>query len=303
MRLFEAIIDANHRASAGDPTAGLHPSEFEDSLPIIALTCIDPRLNPLMPEVLGIPESHFIWLRNAGNIITGPVSSTMRSLALACAVKGGREIVVIGHTDCLVGKTSMMDLLARFQALGLERPRLPENLTEFFGLFSSERQNVLKACDHVRSSPLIGPAIPVHGLLVDIQSGRLEWLVNGYQQIGSAASQPGAVLHQAAQAFDALKELGPFHLGEMKFPDTKIGEYAAKLEEGAAKIGSMAERVGSLAEKAEGLAAKAGQWLSEVQVSTQPPADKAPKLKMAKGKPGPIPVAPPIPGSRRAPRR
>ena len=109
MRLFEAIVQANRRAQAGDDSAGLHPADFTDSLPLIALTCIDPRLNPLLPEVLGVPEEKFIWLRNAGNIITGPASSTMRSLALACAVKGGREIAILGHTDCLVGKTSMMD--------------------------------------------------------------------------------------------------------------------------------------------------------------------------------------------------
>ena len=29
MRLFEAIIDANHRAVAGDKEAGLHPADFE----------------------------------------------------------------------------------------------------------------------------------------------------------------------------------------------------------------------------------------------------------------------------------
>src|SRR5947207_14808610 len=102
MRLFEAIIDANHRALAGDADAGLRPADFSDEVPIAALTCIDPRLNPLMPAVLGLPPEQFIWLRNAGNIITGPVSSTMRSLSLACAVKGAKEIVIIGHTDSLV---------------------------------------------------------------------------------------------------------------------------------------------------------------------------------------------------------
>ncbi|HEY9171605.1 MAG TPA: hypothetical protein VI136_04900, partial [Verrucomicrobiae bacterium] len=85
MRLFEAILDANHRAVGGDTSAGLRPAEHESSLPVAALTCIDARLNPLIPEVLGIPEEQFIWLRNAGNIITSPLSSTMRSLALACA--------------------------------------------------------------------------------------------------------------------------------------------------------------------------------------------------------------------------
>jgi hypothetical protein len=32
MRLFEAIIDANHRAVAGDTSAGLHPADFADEL-------------------------------------------------------------------------------------------------------------------------------------------------------------------------------------------------------------------------------------------------------------------------------
>src|SRR5882724_3024165 len=137
MRLFEAIIDANHRALEGDNNAGLHPADFADSLPVAALTCIDARLNPLFPEVLGVPKEHFIWLRNAGNIITGPTSSTMRSLALACAIKGGREIAIIGHTDCQVAKTSTMQLLDRLRALGVERNLLPDNINEYFGVFSS----------------------------------------------------------------------------------------------------------------------------------------------------------------------
>src|SRR5215469_15720968 len=185
MRLFEAIIDANHSAVSGDASAGLHPADFADSLPVVALTCIDPRLNAYFPNALALPTEDFIWLRNAGNIITSTLSSTMRSLALACAVKGGREIAVIGHSDCQVCKTTTMQLLDKLKALGVDRSRLPENISEFFGTFGSERQNVIKACDLARSSPLIGPKIPVHGLLLDIQTGRLDWLVNGYETLQS----------------------------------------------------------------------------------------------------------------------
>lgn len=46
MRLFEGIREANQRAAAGDPTAGIHRADFAEALPIVALTCIDPRLNP-----------------------------------------------------------------------------------------------------------------------------------------------------------------------------------------------------------------------------------------------------------------
>lgn len=231
MNLFEAIIDANHRAVAGDASAGLHPAEFADHLPIIALTCIDPRLNVLFPNVLGIPGDQFIWLRNAGNIVTGPLSSTMRSLALACAVKGGQEIAIIGHTDCQFGKTTTMQLLDLLKAAGVERARLPENLNEFFGMFATERQNVIKACDLVRHSPLIGAKIPVHGLLVDIETGKLERLVNGYEEW---QRQESPVKNAFASMAGALKEelgsgpMASFQLGEMKFPESKIGEVAAQ---------------------------------------------------------------------------
>jgi len=222
MSLFEAIVDANHRAAAGDATAGLRPDDFASALPVVALTCIDPRLNPLIPEVLGIPEEHFIWLRNAGNIITGPLSSTMRSLALACAVKGGKEIVIIGHSDCLVCKTSMMQLTDRFRALGIDRAKLPENLNDYFGLFASERQNVMKAVEFVRGSPLIGPRVPVHGLMVDIATGKLEWIVNGYQALDTATSHAPAPVMQTPGPAAAL-QLPEFNLGEMKFPEGRIG--------------------------------------------------------------------------------
>src|SRR6266704_5059185 len=130
MRLLEAIVEANHRAVAVGATATLNPAEFADALPVVALTCIDPRLNRLIPEMLGVPEEQFIWLRNAGNIITGPLSSTMRSLTLACAVKDGKEIVLIGHSDCQVGKTSTAQLLDRLRALGVQRHLLPDNINE-----------------------------------------------------------------------------------------------------------------------------------------------------------------------------
>jgi carbonic anhydrase len=225
MRLFEAILNANQRALAGDTQAGIRPADFADELPMVALTCIDPRLNSLFPEVLGLPREQFIWLRNAGNIITGTMSSTMRSLALACAIKGGREIAVIGHNDCQVCKTSTLKLTDGFRALGVNRAQLPENLTEFFGLFASERQNVMKAAEFIRHSPLIGPRVPVHGLLVDIETGRLEWVVNGYQTLDTVVTamknETGAFSSEAA---DPMKSFASFNIGEMKFPDAKIGD-------------------------------------------------------------------------------
>jgi carbonic anhydrase len=275
MRLLEAVIDANHRALSGDEHAGLHPAEFADELPIVALTCIDPRLNRLMPGVLGVPEDQFIWLRNAGNIIYEPLSSMMRSLALACAVKGGKEIAIIGHSDCQVCKITTMQLIDRFRALGVERNMLPENLNEFFGMFGSERQNVIKGVDIARHSPLIGPKVPVHGLLVDIQSGKLDWLVNGYQAMELMAAQAGAPTKTADSPIGGFKPLADFQIGGLKFPEAKIGETVAKA--------------------GDWLSAKVQELEAKAPVSRAEPAKpQPPDVEPALDKPPKIPIPPPI---------
>ncbi len=298
MRLFEAIIDANHRAVAGDTNAGLHPADFESELPVIALTCIDPRLNAFFPNVLALPAEQFIWLRNAGNIIFDPMSSMMRTLALACAVKGGREIAIIGHTDCQVCKTTAMQLLDKFKELGVERHLLPENLNEFFGLFSSERQNVIKACDIVRHSPLIGPKIPVHGLLLNIETGELDWIVNGYQTLDTMASHLNEPISPAGPIPDVLKSMPAFQMGEMKFPEARIGELATKagdwLTQKAGNIGAKAqEEAANIAPVAESVEKVAGQVAEYAQRHWPKPLGAQPPK---------IPVPPPIrpqPGKRR----
>jgi len=299
-RLFESIMDANHRAVAGDASAGLHPAEFADSLPVIALTCIDPRLNAYFPNALGLPAEDFIWLRNAGNIITSTLSSTMRSLALACAVKGGREIAVIGHGDCQICKTTTMGLLEKLKALGIERSRLPENINEFFGTFGSERQNVIKACDLIRNSPIIGPKIPVHGLLLNLENGKLEWLVNGYQTLPNQVSPVGAEsgMPLAAGPMESLGGFKDFTMGEMKFPETKIGEAAARsgdvMRQEAAKLGAeIGQQMAPVVESAQQVAAQVEQ-LAEKNWPHPPPmrARLAPLPPLQKKNPLPPPIRP-----------
>jgi carbonic anhydrase len=306
MRLFEAILEANNRAVAGDPEAGLHPDDFADELPVIALTCIDTRLNALFPNVLALPADKFIWLRNSGNIIFDPMSSMTRTLAMACAIKGGKEIAIIGHTDCLVCKTTTMQLLDRFKELGVERHMLPDNINEFFGMFSSERQNVIKSCDIVRHSPLIGPKVPVHGLMVDVQTGKLDWLVNGYQTFATMSDKWNEVVKSAGQTVDALKSLTEFKIGEMKFPETKIGETVTKAEDW------LSQKIGQLEVKptqGEAHPTSPGGQPSAIGIAQQivEVAEKHwPKPAEPKARPGSppkIPLPPPIRVKARFPHR
>jgi carbonic anhydrase len=181
-----------------------------------------------------LPEDNFIWLRNAGNIVTGPLSSTMRSISLACAIKGGREIAVIGHTDCQVALTNAAGLLEKFRALGIERNKLPDNIdvAEYFGLFAGERQHVIKAVEVIRSSPLISPRTIVQGLLVDTFTGGLEWVVNGYEQ--QLLQKPVSPSDAPFPALDWVIGSGAgsnaFQFGEMKSSNSAIGETEKKAD-------------------------------------------------------------------------
>jgi carbonic anhydrase len=271
MRLFEAIIDANHRAINGDQTAGVHPSEYQSELPLVALTCIDVRLNPLLPEVLGIPKDQFVWLRNVGNMVDGPMGTMTRSLAMACAIKGAKEIVIIGHTDCQVCKTTGASLLERLRALGIERSALPSNIEQFFGLFSNERANVINAVETARSSPLLGPNTPVQGLLLNTETGWVDWVVNGYRPVTAPLPRLEEMPELGREMTNGLKSLSDFQIGEIKFPTSKIGETVTE----------------------------AADWFSsKVQSATQPPTG-APAQKP----PAPPPIPPHLGQSIRVQKR
>jgi carbonic anhydrase len=70
----------------------------------------------------------------------------------------------------------------------------------------------------------------VHGLLVDIETGKLEWLVNGYEAWQRQESPPKTDFPALASAAEELghKALAGFQLGEMKFPEVKIGEVTSR---------------------------------------------------------------------------
>ena len=229
MQLLETILKANHDAIHGSNQGGTEGVLDADALPIVALTCIDARLNPLLPNALGLESSDFVWLRTPGNVISGPDADIVRAIALASALKMAKEIVVIGHTDCQVGKTTVLDLTKNFRAAGVGRQSLPENLNEAFGLFASEHQNVAQGVENLRASPLIGPNLPVHGLLIDTATGELQWVENGYHAAARASVDEvsGERAGYAGAVDDAaVGEYAGFKMEEWKSLDQPIGDFS-----------------------------------------------------------------------------
>jgi carbonic anhydrase len=160
------------------------------------VTCMDCRLVSLFEPALGIERGDVVELRTAGATISNPDrldanNDLIRSLAGAIYLLGVREIIVIGHTDCGLSHVNPNTLIDSMQALGVDTQRLIEEeslegidgLVNWIGAFHDVHLNVQAVVTTIRNSPFI-PNIPVHGLVIDIDTAQLA-LVDRDQRISA----------------------------------------------------------------------------------------------------------------------
>ena len=150
------------------------------------VTCMDCRLVRMFEQALGLERGDVLELRTAGATISQPertaaANDLIRSLAGGIYLLGVREVAVIGHTQCGLSHVDPTVVTASMQALGVDPQALLNQegfsdiseLTSWLGAFSDVHVNVREVVNVIRSSPYL-PKIPVHGLVIDINTGRLE---------------------------------------------------------------------------------------------------------------------------------
>ena len=167
----------------------------QNTLPIIGhaprkrmavVTCMDCRLVQMFEQALGLARGDVLELRTAGATISVPerkggANDLIRSLAGGIYLLGVREVAVIGHTQCGLAHADPAVLIASMQALGVNPQALIEKeelgdvngLKSWLGAFDDVHINVQEVVNVIRSSPYL-PKIPVHGLVIDIETGKLE---------------------------------------------------------------------------------------------------------------------------------
>ncbi len=149
------------------------------------VTCMDTRLTHLFEEALGLHRGEVIQLRTAGATIPEGQEvdgDLIRSLAGAIYLLGVREVAVIGHTDCGLSHGDLARLTASMQALGVNPDDLPkkgDELLRWLGTFQDVRQNTARTARAIRTSPYLPRSIPVHALVIDVHTGKLEMIERG----------------------------------------------------------------------------------------------------------------------------
>ncbi len=152
---------------------------------IAVFTCMDTRLVDFLEPALGIGRGDAKVIKNAGNTLVDPGGGVVRSLVAAIYALGCGEVFVIGHRDCGMAQIDE----GRLRATMLERgvpaeaiDRLRPTLREWIGGFHDPIGNVERVVRLLRENPLIPRGIPIHGLMFDPASGRLDLLVDGSRQ-------------------------------------------------------------------------------------------------------------------------
>ncbi len=149
------------------------------------VTCMDTRLTHLFEEALGLHRGDVLQLRTAGATIPEGQEidgDLIRSLAGGIYLLGVREVAVVGHTECGLSHGDLVRLTASMQALGVDPETLPvkgNDLLRWLGTFQEVRQNVVRTATAIRTSPYLPRNIPVHALVIDVQSGKLEMIDRG----------------------------------------------------------------------------------------------------------------------------
>ena len=168
------------------PTIGHAPRRH-----MAVVTCMDCRLVQMFEQALGLERGDVLELRTAGATISenereGAANDLIRSLAGGIYLLGVREVAVIGHTQCGLAHADSTTLVASMQALGVDPHKLIEQeklgdlqgLLRWFGVFNDVHVNVREVVNVIRRSPYL-PKIPVHGLVIDIITGKLELVDKG----------------------------------------------------------------------------------------------------------------------------
>lgn len=153
---------------------------------LAVVTCMDCRLLEMFEPALGLKRGDAVELRTAGATISHPereraANDLIRSLAGAIYLLGVREVLVIGHTQCGLSRVEPAALASSMQALGVDAQQLIEReglgsleaLVDWTGAFSDVHISVKETVEVIRNSPYL-PRLPVHGLVIDITTGKLE---------------------------------------------------------------------------------------------------------------------------------
>ncbi|MDF2815194.1 MAG: carbonic anhydrase [Paenibacillus sp.] len=185
MSNVKEIMDYNQSFVDNKEYEVFRTTRFPDKKMVI-LTCMDTRLVELLPKAMNIHNGDVKLIKNAGAIVTQPFGNIMRSIIVAIYELNADEVLVVGHYECGMTGLDSEKIIdkARNQGIGediistLKHSGI--NLSRWLTGFDDVKQSVENSVEIIRNHPLLPKHIPVHGMLIHPDTGKLDLLVDGY---------------------------------------------------------------------------------------------------------------------------
>jgi carbonic anhydrase len=153
---------------------------------LAVLTCMDTRLTELLPKAMNFGNGDVKLIKNAGAIVSHPFGSVMRSILLAVYELGATEVAVVGHHGCGMTGLSCGRILDKAKERGVSEQILATldhagiDLKQWLTGFEKVEDGVRQSVASIKQHPLLPGDVPVHGLIIDPETGKLDLLVDGY---------------------------------------------------------------------------------------------------------------------------
>ncbi|WP_342514465.1 carbonic anhydrase [Sporosarcina sp. FSL K6-1522] len=153
---------------------------------IVILTCMDTRLTELLPKAMNLKNGDAKIIKSAGAVVTHPFGGIMRSLLVAVYELQADEVYIVGHHDCGMSSINTDSIIDKMVDRGIDKNLFTTlkysgvDMKDWLHGFQDVTESVKMSVDAVRNHPLMDSKVPVHGLVVHPDTGKLDIIVDGY---------------------------------------------------------------------------------------------------------------------------
>ncbi|TBL70312.1 beta-class carbonic anhydrase [Paenibacillus thalictri] len=185
MLLLDEMIEYNKKFVENKEYEKYRTSKLPNKK-LVVVSCMDTRLTELLPKAMNLRNGDAKILKTAGAVVSHPFGSIMRSIIVAIYELNAHEVCVVGHHDCGMVHINPDETTRKMISRGISEQTISTldyagiNLNDWLRGFDSVAENVRQSVGVIRRHPLIPQEIPVHGLVIDPETGELDVIENGY---------------------------------------------------------------------------------------------------------------------------
>lgn len=186
MHMLEQILDFNESFVRQKAYEKYATTKYPDKK-LVILSCMDTRLVELLPRAMNLKNGDAKIIKNAGAIVSHPFGSAMRSILVAIYELKAQEVCVVGHYDCGMSAVHPPTVLQKMHERGISATTTGTlkhagiDLKRWLKGFDDVAAGVKNSVHIIKNHPLLPHDVPVHGLIIDPETGKLDRVVDGYK--------------------------------------------------------------------------------------------------------------------------